>query len=129
MSRSAVRRRLAAAAASRRAVLAAMLALPALPASPALAAPPAPGPAAADAPAVRRGGGAAAGFEVTPPVRQELQRIQQQWLRWVGAADRAAAEAAVGDMLATAGQLGMARLPDLSLGALAWAVEAQRRHD
>jgi len=69
------------------------------------------------------------GFEVTPVLRQQLRRIEEQWLRWVGAADRGQSEAAVDEMLATAGQLGMTRLPDLSLGALAWAVEAARRHD
>jgi tetratricopeptide (TPR) repeat protein len=70
-----------------------------------------------------------ANFEITAPVRQQLQRIQAQWLRWVSAGDRERSDAAVGEMLATASQLGMARLPDLSLGALAWATEAARRRD
>jgi tetratricopeptide (TPR) repeat protein len=81
--------------------------------------------AAAEGSAAQR----AAGVEVSPSVRQQLRRIQEQWLHWVSAADRAHSDAAVSEMLATAGLLGMNRLPDLSLGALAWAVEAARRHD
>jgi tetratricopeptide (TPR) repeat protein len=95
--------------------------------APALGAPASdpPPPIAAEGSGVQRG----AGFEITTPVRQQLQRIQAQWLRWVSASDRERSEAAVNEMLATAGQLGMARLPDLSLGALAWAVEAARHKD
>jgi tetratricopeptide (TPR) repeat protein len=70
-----------------------------------------------------------AGFEITPPVRQQLQRIQEHWLHWVSAPDREGSQRAVNEMLATAGQLGMTRLPDLSLGALAWAVDAARHQD
>ncbi len=84
----------------------------------------APAPAGGE-PAVQRSGG----FTVTPAVRQQLQQLQEEWLHWVSAADRERSQAAVTEMLATAGQLGMARLPDLSLGALAWGVEAARRHD
>jgi tetratricopeptide (TPR) repeat protein len=96
------------------AVLAAMAA-----AAQATAAPP------ADAAGAPRG----TGFEITPAVRQQLQRLQEEWLRWASAADREHADAAVNELLATAGQLGMARLQDLSLGALAWAGEAARRKD
>lgn len=91
----------------------------------ALAAFAAPPPVAAEGASSQRG----AGFEVTAGVRQQLKQIQEQWLRWVSAADRAHADAVVTEMLATAGQLGMSRLPDLSLGALAWAMEAARHRD
>lgn len=100
------------------------LALPRLDAAPALAAPLLP-PAAAEGSSTQRG----AGFEITPAVRQQLKRIQELWLQWVSAADRAHSEAAVSEMLATAEQLGMTRLPDLSLGTVAWAMEAARRKD
>ncbi len=80
---------------------------------------------AGDVPAAARG----TGFEVTPAVRGQLQQLQVEWLRWTGAADREHSESAVGEMLATAGQMGMTRLPDLSLGALAWAMESARHHD
>ncbi|MBV8202196.1 MAG: hypothetical protein JOZ15_16370, partial [Acidobacteria bacterium] len=98
---------------------------PALGAAPPAASAPTPPVPAAEGSAAPRG----AGFEITPAVRQQLKRIQEQWLLWVSAADRAHSDSAVSEMLATAGQLGMSRLPDLSLGALAWAVEAARRHD
>jgi tetratricopeptide (TPR) repeat protein len=98
--------------------------------APAMAAAASPG-AAPPAPLAAGEGSAAsrAGFEITPAVRQQLRRIQEQWLRWVSAADREHSEAAVDQMLATASQLGMARLPDLALGALAWAVDAARHKD
>jgi len=118
--------------AARRATLPALRALPAMLALllplapiPALAAPILPPPAAAEGSSLQRG----AGFELTPVVRQQLKRIQEQWLQWVSAGDRAHSEAAVSELLASAGQLGMSRLPDLSLGALAWGVEAARRKD
>jgi tetratricopeptide (TPR) repeat protein len=119
MSRSAASRRPLAALA-RLALLALLAPASAAPAA-ALAVP----PAVPEAPGSQRG----AGFEITPAARQQLQRLQGQWLRWVGATDRERSQAAVDQMLATAGQLGMARLPDLSLGALAWAVEAARHQD
>jgi len=97
--------------------------VPRLAPAPALAAPPP--PAAVEGSSTPRG----AGFEITPAVRQQLKRIEELWLQWVSAADRAHSEAAVGEMLATAEQLGMTRLPDLSLGAVAWAMEAARRKD
>jgi tetratricopeptide (TPR) repeat protein len=90
--------------------------------APALAAPPAD---AAERAASPRG----TGFEITPAVRQQLQRIQELWLRWVSAGDRERSQAAVNEILATAGQLGMARLPDLQAGALGWAMEAARHQD
>src|SRR5258708_5413564 len=98
------------------------LALPELAPAPALAAPLL--PPAAEGPSSQRG----AGFEITPVVRQQLKRIQEQWLQWVSAADRAHSAAAVSEMLATAEQLGMTRLPDLSLRAVAWAMAAARRN-
>jgi tetratricopeptide (TPR) repeat protein len=100
------------------------LALPRLAAAPALAAPLVP-PAVAEGSSPQRG----AGFEITPAVRQQLKHIQELWLQWVSAADRAHSEAAVSEMLVTAEQLGMTRLPDLSLGTVAWAMEAARRQD
>src|SRR5580692_11257913 len=121
MSRSAVeRRRPGARAAMAVAVLATTALLAAAGGAAAAPAPPAP-----EGAGVQRG----AGFEITPPVRQQLRHLQEQWLRWVGAADRERSQAAVGEMLATAGQLGMTRLSDLALGALAWAVEAAKHHD
>jgi tetratricopeptide (TPR) repeat protein len=113
-----------AAAAIRALALAGALAL-AAPAVPALAAADPPPPVPVETPAASHG----AGFEITPAVRQQLHRIQEQWLRWVSATDREHSEAAVNEMLATAGQLGMSRLPDLALGALAWAVDAARHKD
>ena len=113
-----------AAAAIRALALGGALAL-AVPAVPALAAADPPPPVPAETPAASHG----AGFEITPAVRQQLHRIQEQWLRWVSATDREHSEAAVNEMLATAGQLGMSRLPDLALGALAWAVDAARHKD
>ena len=107
--------------------LAAVLALALAPLAPVpvLAARGSPPPAAAEGPSAQRG----AGFEITPVVRQQLKRIQEQWLQWVNAPDRAHSETAVSEMLATAEQMGMTRLPDLSLGAVSWAVEAARRKD
>ncbi|HVT58180.1 MAG TPA: tetratricopeptide repeat protein [Thermoanaerobaculia bacterium] len=71
----------------------------------------------------------AAGIELTPPVRQVLRQLQEKGLQWAAANDRQRSEAVVGELLATAGQLGMHRLPDLSLGAMARAVEAARNKD
>lgn len=125
MSRNAVERRVAPRDARALAAAAVALALYLPPAATArAAAAPDPQPAAAEASSQH-----GAGFEITPPVRQQLKRLEEEWLQWVSAADRAHSQAAINDLLATAGQLGMARLPDLSLGAISWAVEAARRKD
>jgi tetratricopeptide (TPR) repeat protein len=106
-------------------LLVALAAAVRLAAGPAAVAQPGPPAAAGGDAAAQRAGG----FTITPAVRQQLQHLQEEWLHWVSAADRERSQAAVAEMLATAGQLGMARLPDLSLGALAWGVDAARRHD
>ena len=74
------------------------------------------------------------GIELTAPVQQALQQLNEQWTQWGNANDAERAGAVVDDLLATARQLGMRRLPDLALGALATAVrfarqgELQRAH-
>jgi tetratricopeptide (TPR) repeat protein len=69
------------------------------------------------------------GIELTPATQQALLRLQEQWLQWVSAFfqnDPAQAERVVDELTATARQLGLPRLPDLSLAAQARAVEAAR---
>lgn len=69
------------------------------------------------------------GIELSSSTQQVLARLQEQWLQWVSAFyqnDPARASAAVDDLLGAARQLGMARLPDLSLAALTRAVESAR---
>lgn len=82
-------------------------------------------PAAASVTVVAR----PAGIEITSPVRQALQRLAEQWLQWMNAPNRERSEGVIDELLATAHELGMARLPDLSSGALNRAVEAARRRD
>ncbi|HEX9945291.1 MAG TPA: tetratricopeptide repeat protein [Thermoanaerobaculia bacterium] len=69
------------------------------------------------------------GVEMTAPVRQILKQIEEQWLQWVVQNNRRQAESAVDDLLDTARQLGMRRLPDLSAAAVARAVEAAKQKD
>lgn len=67
--------------------------------------------------------------ELTPPVQDALLKLQDGWLQWSGAlygGDPERARAVVDELLVTAGRLGMDRLPDLSAGALAQAVESAR---
>ena len=67
--------------------------------------------------------------DLTPPVQESLRRLQEGWLQWTGAlygGDPERAREVVEDLLATARQLGMRRLPDLAAGSLALAVEAAR---
>jgi tetratricopeptide (TPR) repeat protein len=92
--------------------------------------------AAAAFPAAAVGAGPPArslgGVAINPTAEQELLRLQEQWLRWIGAFYQGDAERAArvtGELLATAGRLGMSRLPDLSLGALARGVGAARDGD
>src|SRR5512135_1301681 len=68
-------------------------------------------------------------LEVSSVTRQELARIQEQWLQWMSAFyqnNATKADGLVSSALATAQQLGMSRLPDLSLGAAARAVQSAR---
>ena len=69
------------------------------------------------------------GVEMTAQVRQTLKQLDEQWLQWVVQKNPQQAGAAVNDLLETARQLGMVRLPDLSAGAMAQAVQAARQKD
>lgn len=69
------------------------------------------------------------GVEMTAPVRQVLNQIEEQWLQWVVQNNGQQAESVADGLLATARQLNMTRLPDLSAGAVARAVEAARQKD
>jgi tetratricopeptide (TPR) repeat protein len=69
------------------------------------------------------------GIELTAPVQQALQQLDEQWLQWGNANDPERAAAVVDDLLATGRQLGMRRLPDLALGALVTAVRFARQGD
>jgi tetratricopeptide (TPR) repeat protein len=81
--------------------------------------------------AAQEGGGAASleGIDLSPRVRQVLGQIEEQWLEWAHLNNPEKAEGAVESILATAGQLEMKRLPDLSAGAVARAIEAARKQD
>lgn len=67
------------------------------------------------------------GVEMTAPVRRALRQLEEQWLQWVVQNNRQGSERVVEDLLATARQIGMARLPDLSVGALVRAVRDARQ--
>jgi len=69
------------------------------------------------------------GIEMTNPVRRTLKQIEEQWLQWIVQTSRKDSERVVDDLLATARQLGMRRLPDLCLGAVARAHQAARQGD
>jgi tetratricopeptide (TPR) repeat protein len=69
------------------------------------------------------------GVEMTPAVRQTLQTLEAQWLHWVSKNDREKAEAVVDKLLQTAHRLDMRRLPDLSAGAVARAMQAAKKQD
>lgn len=67
--------------------------------------------------------------ELTPRVQESLLHLQEGWLQWTSAlygGDPERAREVLEDLLATAGHLGMRRLPDFSTGALVQAVEAAR---
>lgn len=69
------------------------------------------------------------GVELTVPVQQILQQLQEQWVAWGNAFYQGSGErsdAIVVDLLTMSRQLGMFHLPDLSLSAAARAVEAAR---
>lgn len=69
------------------------------------------------------------GIEMTDSVRQTLKQIEEQWLQWIVQNNPQEADQAVDDLLETARQIGMRRLPDLSAGALARAVQAAKQKD
>jgi len=69
----------------------------------------------------------ATGIEMTAPVRQTLKQIEEQWLDWIVQTNPQRAERSVNELLDVARQLGMQRLPDLSAGALARAVQSARQ--
>ncbi|HEX2645588.1 MAG TPA: tetratricopeptide repeat protein [Thermoanaerobaculia bacterium] len=72
------------------------------------------------------------GVEMTPPVRQTLKQVEEEWVQWIGAfyrKDQPKADQVVTDLLSTAQQLGMTRLPDLSVAASAAAVQAAQQKD
>lgn len=69
------------------------------------------------------------GVEMTPTVRLTLKQIEEQWLQWIVQNNQEQADRAVDGLLTTARQLGMTRLPDLSAGAAARAVQAAREKD
>lgn len=69
---------------------------------------------------------------LTRPVQEALVHLQEGWLQWTTAlfsSDSERALAVVDDLLATADQLGMERLPDLAAGAMLQAVNAAREGD
>ena len=82
-------------------------------------------------PVAAQEGGTVAGEELdlSPRVVQVLRQIEEQWLQWAHLNDPEKAEAAVESILATARQLEMQRLPDLSAGAVARALEAAGQKD
>ena len=69
------------------------------------------------------------GVEMTTPVRRTLKQIEEQWLQWIVQNSKKDSERVVDDLLATARQLGMERLPDLSVGAIARAHQVARQGD
>lgn len=69
------------------------------------------------------------GVEMTPQVRNTLKQIEEQWLQWIVQNNQEQARSAVDNLLETTRHIGMTRLPDLSAGAVARAVEAARQKD
>jgi len=69
------------------------------------------------------------GVEMTAHVRQTLKQLEEQWLQWLVQKTPEQAAKARNDLMETARQLEMTRLPDLSAGALARGVEAARQKD
>jgi tetratricopeptide (TPR) repeat protein len=69
------------------------------------------------------------GFELTRGTQRALFRLQEAWLQWVGAIFRdneKKSQEALAAIDANARQVGMTRLVDLSLGAVAMALDASR---
>ena len=71
----------------------------------------------------------ATGVEMTAPVRRTLKQLEEQWLQWLVKNDRQSSDSGVEDLLATARQLGITRLPDLASGAIARALQAAEQKD
>jgi tetratricopeptide (TPR) repeat protein len=69
------------------------------------------------------------GVEMTPTLRLTLKQLEEQWLDWIVQNDRQQADRVVSEILDTAKGLGMRRLPDLSAGALARAVQVAQQKD
>ena len=69
------------------------------------------------------------GIEMTDSVRQTLKQLEEQWLQWIVQNNPQEADQAVDDLLETARQIGMRRLPDLSAAAVARAVQAAKQKD
>jgi tetratricopeptide (TPR) repeat protein len=84
---------------------------------------------AAALPAQTTSSAQATGVEMTEPVRRTLKQLEEQWLQWIVKNDRQSSETVVNDLLATARQLGITRLPDLSAGAIAKATQAAEKKD
>lgn len=64
---------------------------------------------------------------LTRPVERELAQIQERWIQWTGAFLKDEPELSgslVTGLLQSARQLGLERLPDLSVGASGWALKA-----
>lgn len=71
----------------------------------------------------------ATGVEMTEPVRRTLKQLEEQWLQWIVKTDRQSSESGVNDLLATARQLQITRLPDLASGAIARALQTADQGD
>jgi tetratricopeptide (TPR) repeat protein len=69
------------------------------------------------------------GVEMTEPVRRTLKQLEEQWLQWMVQTSELGSQSAANDLIATARQLGMTRLPDLAAGAVTRAVQAARQGD
>ncbi len=72
------------------------------------------------------------GFVVTSPIRQTLQQLQEEWETWKRGyfqADEGATASATKDLLRVTRELGLERLPDLSVAASVYAVRAAERSD
>lgn len=71
----------------------------------------------------------ATGVEMTAPVRRTLKQLEEQWLQWIVKTDRQSSESGISDLLATARQLNITRLPDHASGAIARALQAAEKGD
>jgi len=71
-------------------------------------------------------------FELSRSVQQSLVRLEEGWSQWVAAGvqgDPERADETVRELLATAGEVGFSRLPDLAFGAAAQARAAADHGD
>lgn len=71
-------------------------------------------------------------FELSRSVQQSLAHLEEGWSQWVAAGvqgDTERADETIRDLLATAGEVGFSRLPDLAYGAVAQARRAAERGD